>query len=839
ATDTLTVIVKDTTSLNADAGPDQTVNEDTAVTFDGSGSSDDVGIVRYSWDFNARDGITGEASGVTPTHTYLNPGTYTVTLNVSDSDGNYATDTLTVIVKDTTPPITVAGPDMIVNEDTIVAFDGSGSYDNAAIESYSWDFDASNGITVEATGITTTHTYPDPGTYTVTLNVSDSAGNHKTNTLTITVKDITSPIADAGPDQTVNEDTVVHFNSSGSSDNIGITGYSWDFDATNGITVESTGAAPTHTYKDPGTYTVTLKVSDSAGNYGNDSLNVTVKDTTTPIAVAGPDQNVNKNTVVHFDGSGSSDDVGIVRYSWDFDAKGGITSDATGATSTHTYNNPGTYTVTLNVSDSDGKYATDTLIITVKDATTTKSSGGESSGGLGTSGESFKNIICTETDRRFIGKDQEVSYNFNLDCNYVTYVNFTGLISFGKEATKVEILNHTSSLVDKNAPDIVFKNLNVWIGPMGLISETNVEDPTISFYVDKSWVKDNNITLNTITLYSYDDSIENWEKISTRKIGEGPNSYYYKANLPIRMNIGAFAISGINLSRPSMVSSVSPDSSSEPPVIPTQSAQVQATPKIHTAPSPITWTGIWKEKVPHYLIFFAILVITSLYIVSIKWDKIGDTNVKINGKLIDPRILNLAHPIIFICSGYVLLRLILYFLDVTNTGAGWLEGNQIRSFSVMILMFILSLSITDAAVTFGRRRLGDNKYSLAESGISLVVNIKRWKELPSMVAESSHAAKQLSALNRPSKMLSNLLNRESVKKGITMKVPSPIPGRPLTRKSAVIYEDVEHTSVPEHPRPITKKYIYYDKIFNELTPDVDPDSKPDSGPIMEKRPRGP
>src|SRR5205823_10455352 len=39
----------DVTPPIANAGPDQVVNEDTLVTFNGSGSTDDVGIVNYTW----------------------------------------------------------------------------------------------------------------------------------------------------------------------------------------------------------------------------------------------------------------------------------------------------------------------------------------------------------------------------------------------------------------------------------------------------------------------------------------------------------------------------------------------------------------------------------------------------------------------------------------------------------------------------------------------------------------------------------------------------------------------------------------------------------------------
>ncbi len=79
----------------ADAGLDQTVRAGEKVNFDASQSSDNVGIVSYHWEFG--DGTTG--TGSTTTHTYVNPGTYTVRLTVSDSAGNSAGDTITITVE--------------------------------------------------------------------------------------------------------------------------------------------------------------------------------------------------------------------------------------------------------------------------------------------------------------------------------------------------------------------------------------------------------------------------------------------------------------------------------------------------------------------------------------------------------------------------------------------------------------------------------------------------------------------------------------------------------------------------------------------------------------------
>jgi len=78
----------------ADAGPNQTVNVGSTVNFDAGGSSDNVGIVSYEWDFG--DGTIG--TDETTSHTYTNPGTYTVVLTAKDAAGNSATRPMTITV---------------------------------------------------------------------------------------------------------------------------------------------------------------------------------------------------------------------------------------------------------------------------------------------------------------------------------------------------------------------------------------------------------------------------------------------------------------------------------------------------------------------------------------------------------------------------------------------------------------------------------------------------------------------------------------------------------------------------------------------------------------------
>jgi outer membrane protein assembly factor BamB len=117
----------------ADAGPDQTVNWEDIVQFNGSASYDPDGtIVTYEWDFNASDGLwweTGappDAFGLNPTHNYDEYGVYNVTLRVTDNNGSMDSDTceITVLVPPPLVPIiylnvSVDGYDVILNWDPI------------------------------------------------------------------------------------------------------------------------------------------------------------------------------------------------------------------------------------------------------------------------------------------------------------------------------------------------------------------------------------------------------------------------------------------------------------------------------------------------------------------------------------------------------------------------------------------------------------------------------------------------------------------------------------------------------------------------------------------------
>ena len=174
----------DNTKPTANAGPDQTVDLYTTVTLDGSASTDNIGITSYTWTFIHETPQT--LTGISPTYTFPTLGTYVITLNVADLRGNSDTDTVTIIVVDMTAPVADAGNDQAVAEGALVTFNGSGTTDNVAPTGYTWRFTDMTPQTL--TGKTQTYTFQTPGTYIVTLNVTDAAGNWHTDRVTITVR---------------------------------------------------------------------------------------------------------------------------------------------------------------------------------------------------------------------------------------------------------------------------------------------------------------------------------------------------------------------------------------------------------------------------------------------------------------------------------------------------------------------------------------------------------------------------------------------------------------------------------------------------------------------------
>ncbi len=293
------------------------------INFDGSGSTDDTGIEFYSWDFG--DGATG--TGVKPSHIYTGVGTRAVTLTVTDRSGQSNTKTTTVTTKGNAPPVAnTGGPynvteNLVVNRHWTINADASASTDDVGIWKYEWNF--GDGSPVATTKITP-HTYATPGTYTVSLKVTDHANQSSTATTTTSVVGTGVPTANAGGPYVTEPNTPVNFDGSASTDNTGILSYRWNFgDGTTGK-----GATPVHAYSATGSYTVTLTVPDTALQTATATAAVSVVVGNPPVANAGGPYKSNVGVPVRLNGSGSTDDYGIASYEWAVGAANSLLKDS-------------------------------------------------------------------------------------------------------------------------------------------------------------------------------------------------------------------------------------------------------------------------------------------------------------------------------------------------------------------------------------------------------------------------------------------------------------------------------------------------------------------------------
>ncbi len=268
-------------------------------------------------------------------------GVTKVTCTASDPTGATASKSFDVAVVDTTPPsVTVPAAITTATSNpagTVVTFSASAS-------------DLVSGSLTPSCSPASGSTFP-LGTTTVTCTATDSHGNTGSASFTVTVQsnDTVPPTVSVPAPITVEatggSGAVVTFSAS-ATDN---------FDGSISVSC-SPGSGSTFPL---GTTTVTCKATDSSGNTGSASFDVTVKDTTPPtVAVPGPitaEATGPAGAVVTFSASASDLVSGSLAPSC---------SRASGSTFAF-----GSTTVTCSATDSHGNTGSATFTVTVRDTT--------------------------------------------------------------------------------------------------------------------------------------------------------------------------------------------------------------------------------------------------------------------------------------------------------------------------------------------------------------------------------------------------------------------------------------------------------------------------------------
>ena len=185
------------TPPSINAGPDQTVQEGSTVTLNGTTSDQDGDQLTYSWSHDsALDISLANADSLSPAFTAPQVSantTVTFTLTVSDGTNDGVTDQVEITVTNNDPPTVNAGADQAVDEGDTVTLTGTATDDDDDPLTYRWTHDSSLTITMtNDTSLSTTFTAPAATadtTVTFTLTADDGTDTHS-DTVTVTILDV-------------------------------------------------------------------------------------------------------------------------------------------------------------------------------------------------------------------------------------------------------------------------------------------------------------------------------------------------------------------------------------------------------------------------------------------------------------------------------------------------------------------------------------------------------------------------------------------------------------------------------------------------------------------------
>jgi len=370
----------------ADAGVDFSVIENTLVVLDGQNSYDPDGDA-FSYRWRQISGpVTTLSSDSEATPSFLAPvagSNLSYELVVNDNREISVADSVTITVLSTSinrVPTADAGQNQAVNITSLVTLDGSNSSDpDGDPIRYSWTQTRGTAVELSASSMATPwFTAPGiPDTLAFSLTVSDDLETSAPATVIVNIRTAVSnqpPVADAGPDQTVDGNTTVMLNGESSTDADGnALSYRWQQTSGPNVALSSTTSSrPSFTAPaEGGSLGFSLTVNDGLLNSSADNVVIEVNEVTVnrrPTADAGTDQEVDGNISVTLNGANSSDPDGdALSYQWQ------QTGGPAVVLSSPTQVNPnfispaagGILYFSLTVNDGQQNSLTDTLVVTV------------------------------------------------------------------------------------------------------------------------------------------------------------------------------------------------------------------------------------------------------------------------------------------------------------------------------------------------------------------------------------------------------------------------------------------------------------------------------------------
>ncbi len=300
----------------------------------------------WAWEFPGGDPAT--SSEQNPSVTYTDAGTYSVTLTVTNADGEdteIKTDYISVSRIETPPLAAFSGSETDIEAGEDLSFTDESTN---APTSWAWEFPGGDPATSSEQNPSVT--YPNAGTYSVTLTVTNEDGeNTETKTDYISVSRIETPplAAFSGSETAIEAGEDLSFTDESTNSP---TSWAWEFPG--GDPATSSEQNPSVSYPNAGTYSVTLTVANEDGEDTETKTDyISVSE---PVLEPVADFTASETTITSGRSIVFTDTSGNIPDSWEWSFEGGSPANSTERNPMVRYNNFGVYSVTLSVTNAAG-----------------------------------------------------------------------------------------------------------------------------------------------------------------------------------------------------------------------------------------------------------------------------------------------------------------------------------------------------------------------------------------------------------------------------------------------------------------------------------------------------
>jgi PKD repeat protein len=326
------------------AGPAVQFTSISTVT---SGNNDTIS--NHYWNFG--DGTSLSGNDRNPVHTYTQPGNYTVKLAITSSSG--CQDTIIKVVTIQSPATGCVAAFTAARVPGTIRKIGFSSWMSEpgsldTIVTRNWNF--GDNTTIGGNVVNPVHEYATNGQYNVCLRIVTVNGCEKTICKLVSVTDtIPPPPSCLASFTTTSSGLTASFNSATSTNANSIVSRNWYFGDGSGLFGTNT-IAPSHTYNQPGTYTVCLRIISSNGCIDSICKNITIQGSATGCTpsfvwehVAGAVRTIKFNSIASTPGVNDT----IVSRIWNFGD--GVVLNGNIINPTHQYIQNGQYNVCLKI----------------------------------------------------------------------------------------------------------------------------------------------------------------------------------------------------------------------------------------------------------------------------------------------------------------------------------------------------------------------------------------------------------------------------------------------------------------------------------------------------------